>query len=260
MPRFPRRIFKRGRPRPGRSPCMLAGRVAGLYAASDTVTHGTWIVVAVALGALSVGALAVPGGPVHHWLNCNIDSITEIQGREPPASTCSQPSATKQTDLILLDNSALTYSSSWQNGSWSEVIDTSNTSVTDSLGNSVGLYEPSANTYPFGGTAGLQALLTYETPSVTYQTFTFSGYSYNGSLTTALPVINALVEDNGSVTPIALKWKGPPSKPESTESPYTQTFSLPPNTVGIAWGVDEESQAYDAGNWVFTLQNPVLIN
>jgi len=259
MPRFPRRIFKRGRPRPGRSPCMLAGRVAGLYAASDTVTHGTWIVVAVALGALSVGALAVPGGPVHHWLNCNIDSITEIQGREPPASTCSQPSATKQTDLTLLDNSALTYSSSWQNGTWSKVIDTSNTPVSNSLGNSAGLYEPSTSTV-IGGTVGPQALLTYETPSTTYQTFTFSGYSYNGSLTTALPVINALVENNGSVTPTALTWVGPPSTPGSTESSESQTLSLPPNTVGIAWGLDEESGQYDAGSWVFTLQNPVLIN
>ena len=47
-------------------------------AASDTVTHGTWIVVAVAIGALTVGALAIPGGPVHRWLHCNIDSITNI--------------------------------------------------------------------------------------------------------------------------------------------------------------------------------------
>jgi len=230
----------------------------GLRAASDTVTHGTWIIVAVALGALSVGAFAVPGGPVHHWLTCHIRSISDIQGQTPPLSACGSPLAAKQTDIALLGNSALTFSASWS-GIWSELIDTSNTPEFYALGNSVGLYEPSTSTV-IGGAAGPQALLTYETPSITYQTFTFSGYSYNGSLTTALPVINALVENNGTVTPKALTWVGPPSTPGLTQSSESQTLSLPPNTVGIAWGLDEESGQYDAGNWVFTLQNPVLIN
>jgi len=54
----------------------LRGRASP--AASDTVTHGTWILAAVAIGALVVGAVAVPGTPVHTWLHCNIDNIAGI--------------------------------------------------------------------------------------------------------------------------------------------------------------------------------------
>ena len=57
-------------------------------AASDTVTHGTWILASVALGALSVGALAVPGGPVHHWLQCNIHSVSNINGNSSENPVC----------------------------------------------------------------------------------------------------------------------------------------------------------------------------
>jgi len=53
-------------------------RWTGIHAASDNVTHGTWILAAVALGVLSVGALGLPGEPVHRWFHCNIDSITDI--------------------------------------------------------------------------------------------------------------------------------------------------------------------------------------
>ena len=37
-------------------------------AASETVTHGTWILVAGALGVLTVGVIVVPGSPVHAWI------------------------------------------------------------------------------------------------------------------------------------------------------------------------------------------------
>jgi len=57
-------------------------------AASDTVTHGTWILAAVAIGVLSVGALAVPGGPVHHWLQCNIHSVSNINGNSSENPVC----------------------------------------------------------------------------------------------------------------------------------------------------------------------------
>jgi len=63
-------------------------RWTGSRAASDTVTHGTWIVVAVALGIFSVGALAVPGGPVHTWIHCNIARITDITSTATKAASC----------------------------------------------------------------------------------------------------------------------------------------------------------------------------
>jgi len=50
-------------------------------AASDTVTHGSWIIAAVALGILTVGAVAVPGTPVHTWLHCHMDQITGISSQ-----------------------------------------------------------------------------------------------------------------------------------------------------------------------------------
>jgi len=45
-------------------------------------------VVAVALGVFSVGALAVPGGPVHTWIHCNIDRITGITSTATKADSC----------------------------------------------------------------------------------------------------------------------------------------------------------------------------
>ena len=53
-------------------------RWLGHRAASDNVTQGTWIIVAVALAALMVGLIAVPGSPVHTWLRHLTDSITSI--------------------------------------------------------------------------------------------------------------------------------------------------------------------------------------
>ena len=47
-------------------------------AASDNVTQGTWIIIAVALAALMVALIAIPGSPVHTWLRRLTDSITSI--------------------------------------------------------------------------------------------------------------------------------------------------------------------------------------
>lgn len=235
----------------------------GIRAASDNVTHSTWILAAVALGVLTVGAIAIPGGPVYHWLQCNIHSISDIDGNSSeysPALSCRNATTssltTGSTNVLLLGNSGLSFSDSW-NGIWSGVTDTSSTPVANSLGASAGVYE-SLNDVVIGGTIGPQALLTYETPSTTYQTFTFTGYSYNGSITTALPVIEALVDTNGTITPEVQTWKGPPSTAGSTESSETQTISLPQNTIGIAWGLEEESGTYFAAAWDFTVQNPTL--
>jgi len=56
----------------------LRSRFASIRAASDNVTQGTWIIVAVALAALIVTAIAIPGSPVHTWLHSLFDSITSI--------------------------------------------------------------------------------------------------------------------------------------------------------------------------------------
>ena len=56
----------------------LRTRLLSTRAASDNVTQGTWIIVAVALAALVVGAIAIPGSPVHTWLHSLFDSITSI--------------------------------------------------------------------------------------------------------------------------------------------------------------------------------------
>ncbi len=53
-------------------------RWADPRAASDNVTQGAWIIVAVALAALVVGLIAVPGSPVHAWLTNLTNSITSI--------------------------------------------------------------------------------------------------------------------------------------------------------------------------------------
>ena len=47
-------------------------------AASDTVTHGSWIIVAVGLAVLAAGVLAVPGSPVHRWLAAGVGGISRL--------------------------------------------------------------------------------------------------------------------------------------------------------------------------------------
>jgi len=61
-----------------RTSLALRTRLLSTRAASDNVTQGTWIIVAVALAALIVGAIAIPGSPVHTWLHSLFDSITSI--------------------------------------------------------------------------------------------------------------------------------------------------------------------------------------
>ena len=56
----------------------LIRRFTGTLAASDNVTQGTWIIVAVALAVLVVGLIAVPGSPIHGWLSNLTNSITSI--------------------------------------------------------------------------------------------------------------------------------------------------------------------------------------
>ena len=58
-------------------------------AVSETVTHGSWIIVAAALGTLAIGMLAVPQSPVHHWIACHVDSITGVTGSYASSSPCS---------------------------------------------------------------------------------------------------------------------------------------------------------------------------
>ena len=61
-----------------RSVLAVRTRWTGTKAASDNVTQGTWIIVAVALAALVVALIAIPTSPVHHWLTQLTNSITSI--------------------------------------------------------------------------------------------------------------------------------------------------------------------------------------
>jgi len=71
-------VIDRIRTRAVQTSIALRSRFAGIWTASDNVTQGTWIIVAVALAALIVTAIAIPGSPVHGWLRSLFDSITSI--------------------------------------------------------------------------------------------------------------------------------------------------------------------------------------
>jgi len=60
-------------------------------AASDNVTHGTWIIVAVALAALIVGSLAIPGSPVQSWLLRIAHSIGSISATSTASTIATVP-------------------------------------------------------------------------------------------------------------------------------------------------------------------------
>ena len=62
-------------------------RWRSIRAVSDTITHGTWTIVAVALGTLVVGAVAIPASPVHQWLHQEIKSISCISATRAACST-----------------------------------------------------------------------------------------------------------------------------------------------------------------------------
>jgi len=86
-----------------------------------------------------MGALAIPGGPVHRWFHCNIDSIADVTSTAAKAATCSAgtsssadssiarypvpsgmegvgvPTATIATDTDAIDGNL---SDNWNSGNW----------------------------------------------------------------------------------------------------------------------------------------------
>lgn len=60
----------------------------GTSAAADNITHGSWIITAVGAAAMTVGLIAVPGSPVHHWLSCNTAQVAAISSTKTAANTC----------------------------------------------------------------------------------------------------------------------------------------------------------------------------
>lgn len=233
-------------------------------AASDTVTHGTWIVVAVAIGVLAVGALAIPGGPVHRWLNCNIGSIADITGNGATTTQCGAggnsttgSGSPDLTTVSLLGNSALTFDNTWGN-MWEELPDTGTAPPTNTVSNAAGVYQ-SIEEEDLGGSSGPVVMLDFETPGTTYQTLSFSGYSYNGIPADAEPEIEAIVDQSGTLSDVPLSWDNPTSS-GSTISSTAESIPLPADTIGVRWGLAETSSEYTfyASEWNFTLQNPQL--
>jgi len=74
----PLKVLQPARNRGRKTMILLYSRMMQNRAASDNVTQGTWIIVAVALSALIVGALAIPGSPVQSWLSGITHSISSI--------------------------------------------------------------------------------------------------------------------------------------------------------------------------------------
>jgi len=233
-------------------------------AASDNVTHGTWILAAVALGVLSVGALAIPGGPVHHWLTCNVQSIADISGSGVTSNACAptQTVSADTTPIALLGNASLTFTQpGWSSDPlvWAGIRDTGNPSEYPyTPANAAGIYQENSPTGNLGGTVGPEVLFTYLTPDLTYQTFSYSGYSYNGNTSAEEPEMFAEIENNGVVTP-SLIWSGPSESGAFTNGP-ANAIPLPAHTVGIAWGLVEEGTPFDSAtaDWNFMLTDPTL--
>ena len=59
-------------------------------AVADTLAHGTWTLISVGLGALTVGTIAVPASPVHHWI---VQAIEATHYTVPPGTIASMPQA-----------------------------------------------------------------------------------------------------------------------------------------------------------------------
>ncbi len=57
-------------------------------AASDNITHGSWLLAAGMVGMLALGVVAVPESPVHHWFTCSIANITTIQSTAASNAVC----------------------------------------------------------------------------------------------------------------------------------------------------------------------------
>jgi len=73
---------------------VLSRLLSSTRAASDNITHGTWILATVALGALALAAFGFPQSPVHVWLECNILEIPNIRAQRAGPLICQVPLST----------------------------------------------------------------------------------------------------------------------------------------------------------------------
>lgn len=76
-------------------------------AASLSVTHATWVIVAVAVSALTVTAVAVPSSPVHKWISCNIGQISLISSKTALPNACQVSSAATPAPILAGSGSSI---------------------------------------------------------------------------------------------------------------------------------------------------------
>ncbi len=84
---------------------VIAHRWANHRAAANVTTHGTWIIVAAAISLMSIGAIAVPGSPMHHWVTCQIAHVGQIASHSKTTSVCTLDASTSSTSSNISSTS-----------------------------------------------------------------------------------------------------------------------------------------------------------
>lgn len=101
-------------------------RWRSVRAASDNISHGTWILVAAAVAVLLVGLMAVPGTPVHRWVQTTMQSPACIAGT---GMLCTPRSEVLTAAVFwsgnLTTRPLITGNGVWTTGQWLAAIPTS---------------------------------------------------------------------------------------------------------------------------------------
>lgn len=123
-------------------------------AASDTVLHGTWILVAGALGLLTVSAVAVPSSPVRHWVTCHLTTVINISGQAATTPTC--PAAISGPPTYPSASASGFPIGGWQGDGYNVFTDPPN---------ALALPVDAQATFQFTVASGQSSTLTYGTPT-----------------------------------------------------------------------------------------------
>jgi len=133
-------------------------------AASDNITHGTWIIVAVALAALIVGSLTISGSPVRSWLLRTAHSIGSIS-----ATIATVPINPGRSDSYYWDGAGSLSNTTYQG--------TAVQAVTPS-GGAIALGEYPSGTLQPDTSGNYTITVTFSAASASYQMFAFEYAEY----------------------------------------------------------------------------------